>query len=170
VDRKTRLRRTGILCLHFIRNAAYYRAWNCAPNSRKKEQFWRTLNGNFIDVCVLEWCKLFGDLRAEHHWSKCISEKASFELGLYSSIGLSSSEFEVFRIDVRTYRDKFVAHLDERNQIRIPTLQPALDSARYLYEYLLSSENDGSTFGEAPTDAQAEYLRFLEEGRAAHAS
>jgi len=34
--------------MHFVRNAAYYQAWNAAHVARQREQFWRTLNGNFI--------------------------------------------------------------------------------------------------------------------------
>src|SRR5258706_16345502 len=36
MNRRTHLRRTGILCLHFVRNAAYYRAWNAAPIERRQ--------------------------------------------------------------------------------------------------------------------------------------
>jgi hypothetical protein len=168
MNRLTRLRRTGILCMHFVRNAAYYRAWNAAPAERRREQFWRTLNGNFIDICILEWCKLFGDLRAQHHWSKSITDPDAFLRGLYNHTGLNEADFEAYRVEVREYRDKFVAHLDELNQMRIPNLQPALDSVRYLYQYLLERENDVDAFQDAPRDADARYQEHLREGRGAH--
>lgn len=134
MNRRTRFRRTGILYMHFQRNAAYYRAWNAARAVRRREQFWRTLNGNFIDICMVEWCKIFGNVRAQHRWSNCVSDADKFLNGLYKPIGLSEEEFTTYLIEVRTYRDKFVAHLDGLNAMKIPQLQPALDSVRYLYQ------------------------------------
>jgi hypothetical protein len=170
MNRRTRLRRTGILCMHFVRNAAYYRAFNAAPVVRRREQFWRTLNGNFIDICMLEWCKLFGDLNAQHHWSKCVTDANAFSAGLYDHTGLNELEFEAYRIEVRKYRDKFVAHLDELTQMQIPQVQPALDSVRYLYQYLLEHEDDVNAFYDAPRSANARYQQHLHEGRGEHAA
>src|SRR4051812_44452313 len=163
MNRRTRLRRTGILCMHFVRNAAYYRAFNAAPVARRREQFWRTLNGNFIDICLLEWCKLFGDLNAKHHWSKCVTDAARFCDGLYRAVGLTAEGFESYRLEVRTYRDKFVAHLDELNEIAIPLLTPAFASVKYFYEYLLENEDDGDVFHDAPRDPMARYQEHLRE-------
>lgn len=168
MNRRTRLRRTGILCLHFLRNAAYYRAWNAAPVARRREEFWKTLNGNFIDICVLEWCKLFGDLHAQHHWSKTVTDRQVFYRGLYARTGLTKAEFEAYRVGVRTYRDKFVAHLDELNNTRIPSLQPAIESVRFLYGHLLTTEDDVNAFHDAPQDANAHFQAHLREGRSAH--
>jgi hypothetical protein len=77
------LRRVVLLCSHFMRNLAYYRTGQRFPDGWKAKPlvptapFWRTVNGNFIDVCVLEWCKLFGDkitTRADrqnnHYWGR----------------------------------------------------------------------------------------------------
>jgi len=102
--------------MHFLRNAAYYRAFNAAPQPRRREQFWRAVNGNFIDICVLEWCKLFGDLNAMHHWSTCVTDERQFCVGLYWNVGLNQQGFEDYRLELRVYRDKFVAHLDEPQQ------------------------------------------------------
>jgi hypothetical protein len=83
--------------LHFLANLAYYRAWNAARADRRREQFWRALNGNFIDIAVLEWCKLFGDLKAPHHWSKCVTDQAAFIDGLHGRTDMSSQQFEEYR-------------------------------------------------------------------------
>lgn len=168
MNRRKRLRRTGILCMHFVRNAAYYRAWNAAPIARRHEQFWRTINGNFIDICILEWCKLFGDLRAQHHWSKSVTDPKAFLEGLYEHTGLSEVDFEAYRLQVREYRDKFVAHLDELNKMQIPNLQPALNSVRYLYQFLLEYEDKVGAFHDLTRNANARYQEHLHEGREAH--
>jgi hypothetical protein len=156
--------------LHFLRNAAYYRAWNAAPIQRRREEFWRTVNGNFIDICVLDWCKLFGDLKAQHHWSKSVSNRDPFLAGLYIKTRLGDASFESYRIEVRTYRDKFVAHLDELNKADIPNLQPGIDSVRYLYDYLVTEEDDVNAFHDAPRSANARYQAHLREGRDVHSA
>lgn len=154
--------------MHFVRNAAYYRAWNAAPKVRRNEPFWRTLNRNFIDICMLEWCKLFGDLRAQHHWSKTVTDSKTFLVGLYEHTGLSEANFETYRLQVREYRDKFVAHLDELNQMQIPDLQPALNSVRYLYQYMLEHEDNVGAFHDVPRNVNVRYQEHLHEGRQAH--
>ena len=168
MNRRTRLRRTGILCLHCLRNAAYYRSWNAGPVSRRITQFWKTLNGNFIDTCLLEWCKLFGDLRAKHHWSKSVTDSDRFTSGLYQKLGMDEAAFEEFRLEVREYRDKFVAHLDELNQAQIPRLQPVIDSVRYLYDYLVQVEDDLDAFPDAPPSGRAYYTQHFALGQEGH--
>ncbi len=88
MPRKDRLRRVMILCCSCARNIAYYRvAWDeeyrhllNLPNPYPN--FWRAANNNFIDMCVLEWCKLFADMQGKHHWSKIVTSipKPVFEL------------------------------------------------------------------------------------------
>ncbi len=66
MTRRERLRQVKILCCHFLRNLAFYKAGWRKGELIFKDQFWVNANGNFIDVCVLEWCKLFGDKRGQH--------------------------------------------------------------------------------------------------------
>ncbi len=151
-----------------MRNLSYHRAWNSAKLERKKQEFWRTINGNFIDTAVLEWCKVFGDPRAMHHWSKCVGDTAKFSEGLWAVTGKTKEEFEQYRLLVRAYRDKFVAHLDDLNQMQIPDLQPALESVRYLYQYLVDSEDDVNAFVDLPQNASRYYQTHLSVGKAGH--
>ena len=49
---------------------AYYKAgYLYLQKSNVKSDFIITTWGNFIDVAVLEWCKLFGSYKDHHHWS-----------------------------------------------------------------------------------------------------
>ena len=68
MERNKRLRRVGILCCHFARNYAYYNAGWSSKGLKVKDQFWVSLNSNFIDISVIEWCKLFGDYKDKHHF------------------------------------------------------------------------------------------------------
>ena len=68
LTKRERWRRVVLLCCHFMRNLAYYRVGHPGEPRPTNREFWLTVNGNFIDQCALEWCKLFGDLRGEHAW------------------------------------------------------------------------------------------------------
>jgi len=83
---------------------------------------------------------------------------------------MTETGFEAYRLIVREYRDKFVAHLDELPTMQIPDLQPALESVRYLYTYLLENEDDGNVFPDAPRNPNAFYRKYLAEGKQAHAA
>lgn len=168
MNRRTRLRRTAILCLHCLRNAAYYRSWNAAPTVRRREQFWISLNGNFFDVCLLDWCKLFGDLKAKHHWSKTITDQPDFLHQMYGACGLNQQTFEDYRLEVRAYRDKYVAHLDEDASLSVPRLRHAIATAKFLYDYLVTVEDNVSALVDAPDTANARYREHLLEGRTVH--
>ncbi|MEO8441757.1 MAG: hypothetical protein ABI547_04675, partial [Betaproteobacteria bacterium] len=40
--------------------------------------FWRVIHGNFLDIAVIEWCKLFGSDDKEHqkaHWKNLVADK-----------------------------------------------------------------------------------------------
>jgi len=69
------------------------------------------VNGNFLDICVLEWCKLFGDPCGKHYWGKIISDRMGFFQGLLNELKMSESEFNAYVTEMRAYRDKYVAHL-----------------------------------------------------------
>lgn len=165
MTRRQRLRRVGILCCHCLRNLVFYKAgWQ---NGRLifSDQFWVNVNGNFLDICVLEWCKLFGDSCGKHYWQKVISDPATFFNGLLQELRMTETEFNSYLTEMRTYRDKFVAHLDLEEVMHIPKLAVTQKSVCYLYDYLLAHEDEGNFFVDAPTKASAFYERFAKEGK-----
>jgi hypothetical protein len=138
-----RLRRALILCVHCARNTSFYRqGWK-----RKKPvfrgQFLITANSNFLDVAVLEWCKLFGDPKGKHHWAKVVDDRSAFERTLLDDLSLTADQFAAFIKDVRRYRDRFLAHLDDDEKMNIPNLDIIIASVRFLYRYLMSNEAKG---------------------------
>ena len=128
---------------------------------KRKNQFWIGVNGNFLDIAVLEWCKLF-DRQGKHFWGKVVSDQNVFLRGLLERLGLSDVEFEKYVRQVRVYRDKFLAHLDDEERMEIPFLQTALDSACYLYDYLLDHEEIEGCFA----DNRGKSLQLYEESLA----
>lgn len=131
-----RIRRVAILCCHCLRNIAFYRAGWKQKESRIKRQFWVNANGNFLDVAVLEWCKIFADRNGKHHWKRVVSNQPSFRAGLFARLGMTKREFENYAKPILRYRNKFLAHLDEDKVANIPRLSTALRSTAYLYDHL----------------------------------
>jgi hypothetical protein len=146
VTRRQRIRRVALLCVHAICNFAYYRGGRQGNRLVRSEQFWIRANGNFLDIGLLEWCKLFADPRGSHYWEKVISNPAEFKKLLLENCSVSSSDWEKYCTEVREYRDKFVAHLDSELVAHIPSLAIAIDSTRFLLSYLNLNENQDGCF------------------------
>jgi len=122
------------------------------------------VNGNFIDICVLEWCKLFGDSRGKHSWNKAISDLETFKDRLLQNLEMTEAEFNTYVVEMKTYRDKYVTHLDSVERFNIPKLEIAKKSVIYLHSYLLSREDQGGYFNDAPRDASRFYENVFREG------
>ena len=162
------LRRAGILCCNCLRNIAFYRAWYKAGQPFSKKQFWINTNGNFLDVAVLEWCKLFADPKGQHHYAKLMPKSTDFMHDLLSSLNMTAAEFDAYVKSMKTYRDKFVAHLDQERTMNIPILGFAKKSTKFLYGHLLAQEAEKDTFHNAPRSASKFYREFLAQGRQAY--
>ncbi|QDQ24937.1 hypothetical protein FNU76_00455 [Chitinimonas arctica] len=167
MTREKRLRRVAILCCHFLLNLAFYKSGyrNGRPifKDRLKDPFWVAANNNFLDTCVLEWCKLFGDKRGKQYWGRhgIITDPVAFHDALLCAIGLTSNEFEDYIKGMQSYRDKFVAHLDLEETMEIPKLRIARKSVSFLYDYMLANENEGDYFN----DARPKAVYFYREHR-----
>jgi hypothetical protein len=175
MNRGQRLRRVALLCYSFARNIAYYRV---GQEDRSKSlvhpyhphtAFWRLANSNFLDLCVLEWCKLFGDSMGEHFWGKIVSDKQMFERELLDSVGADAVQFQEQVAAMRRYRDRFVAHLDSDLVMQIPVLKVAQDSVWFYHAFLVkheasANELDGPAY--IPNCMALGYNQCVEEARA----
>lgn len=144
---RERRRRTVILCTSFLRNLAIYRAGQTVgaqllSHEARHHQFWLQMNSNCIDICVLEWCKLFADQNGEHFWRAVVApdRHAAFENGLLQSVSMSADDFAEYVRDFRRYRDRFIAHLDRDRTMYPPVLSSAEVSVRYFFARVVSEE------------------------------
>lgn len=160
--RDERLRRVALLCLHCLRNVAFYRAGWRRKRIRIKHQFWVGANSNFIDVAVLDWCKLFADHKSKHHWKRIVLDRAKFMGKLLSALDTTEDDFRKYLLSVKRYRDKFVAHLDDDREMFPPILRPMRKSVRYFYEYLLNDPLAAKYLTDAPESAKTFYSHFYE--------
>lgn len=145
-------RRAALLCGHFTRNLAYYRAgWDEGRFIFPKNELWATLNSNFLDVAVLEWCKLFADSKAFYSWRKVIVDPQPFIPQLYQDYGASKEEWDSYLNEMRTYRNKFLAHLDNRSTMHIPSMDLAQFAIYYIYD-TMRAEQVSEVFKNLPQD------------------
>lgn len=125
-------------------------------------------NGNFLDICILEWCKLFSDTRGMHLWKKVVTDPRYFFGGLLRELKMTENDFNAYINELRAYRDKFVAHLDSEETMHIPMLTVARISASYLYDHLRVHEDEDDFFRDAPKKASMFYQHYLKEGRSGY--
>ena len=170
MTRRQRLRRVALLCLHFLRNLAFYKAGYHGRAPKRKTQFWVSANANFLDHCVLEFCKLYGEPSGRHYWQKVVTDQAAFQAGLLVALRITSNQLDAYIDDMRTYRDKFIAHLDLDEVMHIPYLRKGRKAVSYLYNYLRTHEDEGGFFANAPDTAKEFYSTMAVEGNAVYRS
>jgi hypothetical protein len=156
-----RRRRIVLLCCTFMRNLAFHRAGREAEPQREllipehpQGAFWREVHGNFFDICVLDWCKLFADHDGQHHWQRVVDNLGRFEPDLYAELGVTADEFATLVKNIKHYRDKFVAHLDKERTMLLPDLEVAERAIAFLHERLLQQADIYEGWLGLPTTAE----------------
>src|SRR5487761_1244632 len=146
MSRRDRLRRVVILCRNFAVNLAYYRVAHRPEHKplgnphNAEANFWRTVGNNFIDICVLEWCKLFAEQKGKHCWLNVVADPVHFRDKLLQHLGLDGAAFEREVEAMRHYRDKFLAHLDSEHRMSIPSLEIAKGAVWFYHDCVVRNE------------------------------
>ena len=65
--------------------------------------------------------------------------------------------WDLYHVDVKTYRDHFIAHLDDDDKMIPPRLRVALDSTVLFYQHLVANAPAGAIVGRLPRDLQTYY-------------
>ena len=132
--------------------------------------FWTTVHINFLNCCVLEWCKLFVDNKnrnpGEHHWESVVSDKVRFEAEFLQYIGHideTEKDFAYLIMVMSTYRNKFVAHFDEYNIAQIPPMDMAKDAVQFYHSYIVRNEANSGDLAGLPTDLDDYYSACYQE-------
>jgi len=166
MDRRTRLQRTSVLCQHTLRNLAYLEAMAECQESWEHAEFWIAAHNNFLDVGILEWCKLFAESTGKHYWAQSISDHPAFLVELVQATGKSDSEFSEYRDGLRRYRNRFLAHLDEDNVYRLPRMTAAVSSTKLLLTWLVEKEDNCDALPTDHVTGEVFYVHVLEHARA----
>lgn len=163
MDRNTRVRRAVIVCEHFTRNLAYYRAGWSDGKFIKDSECWKAANSNFLDICILEWCKLFGEKKGLHGWRKIYPDNKAFKQEMFASLKINQTTIDQVDGSIRHYRNKFVAHLDSDTIMKIPKLDLAKSTVEF-YHAKLVQECEGTQILQGRiTDLKPYYEKSFKE-------
>lgn len=165
MNRRDRLRRAAIVSCHCLRYLAYYRAGWDDGNLIKSDEFWKTVNSNFIDICLLEWCKLFGNHNEKHHWKNIIKNKSKFKMHMLDELNVNEKELRKHWNKVKLYRDTFIAHLDLDEIMNIPNLDLVYATVVFYYNHIQRTAADNTIFSGLPNDIGKYYQDCLTESQ-----
>ena len=157
MTRQERIKRVALLCIHFTRNLAFYRAIRDLELGKKEGDFWITMEGNCLDTAVLEWCKLFGEKSGAHSWQKISRDSDSFRSSLLSALSIDLSEWDATRNEIREYRDKFVAHLDSEHTMHIPNMRLPQGMVKFYFDQMHADDDAVDALAGVLTDLDAYY-------------
>jgi hypothetical protein len=157
-----RRRQVVKLCCSFMRNLAFHRAGlhvevksNLLNPNHPQGRFWLEAHGNFFDICVLDWCKLFADRdNGKHHWRRVVENPDRFEADLYTTLGVTADGFTALIRNIKHYRDRFVAHLDEERTMLLPALEVARGAIDFLHQRLAQEVRSYEDWQGLPTTAE----------------
>jgi hypothetical protein len=170
LTKRERLRRVVLLCVHFARNLAYYRAGH-GRLTKTSPPFWITVDVNFIDMAVIEWCKLLGDRKeskqkGKHFWAKVVTNPSHFESDMLLHLGVTADQLAAYVDKMRAYRDKFLAHLDDLYVMDIPFLDEAQAAVEFYHRYVVQHEAAPGDLAGLPTDLADYYNHCFREAKA----
>jgi hypothetical protein len=123
------------------------------------------VNGNFIDMCVLDWCKLFADESGKHYWGKVVTDAAGFKATLLRHLGLDEGQFQKKIDSMRKYRDKFVAHLDADRRTDLPTLDVAKMAVWFYHAHIVNHEAKPADLAGLPVELDVGYKQCEREAK-----
>ncbi|MBM4275174.1 MAG: hypothetical protein FJ126_04225 [Deltaproteobacteria bacterium] len=151
-----------IRLLYIIRNVACHRALS-KYKSDFKQNYWILIFNNFLDISILEWCKIFGSKIEPTHWRSLVDNHDSFRLGLLKALDIDNSNWDDYWRRVKNYRDKFVAHHENSPGItHYPELDNIIKSSFYYYSYLIEKLREIGIYYE-PDDLSDYYEHFLRQ-------
>jgi hypothetical protein len=172
ISRKAKLYNVLRLSASFVRNLAYYRVgWSEEHKhllDKGNDDFWRVVNANFLDMSVLDWCKLFGEEGGKHHWRKIVTDPVTFEAGLLAHLALDEEAFNKHVRMIRKYRDKWVAHLDLDSKGCYPALEVAKQAVWFLWAHIMKHEVEPTEFMQFTRDIESGYEHCEREADAVY--
>jgi hypothetical protein len=153
------------LCCHFVRQFAYYNATLAQYSSNDK--YWLTVSGNFIDVCVMEWCKLFGSKSKTnyYHYRNVLGDPDRFKASMLDMHALDEKSYLELWGSIKKYRDEFVAHLEKSENTPVPNMQVAGQLVDHYYRALTNEFPHLTSVIDLPKHIDQYYVKCLNEAK-----
>ncbi|WP_417345549.1 hypothetical protein [Ferrimonas sp.] len=110
-------------------------------HSLDKTDFNKTCGSCFTKTLIIQWCQIFGSRNEDIHWSKLQLPDGYpiFDRNvIVDACDLTIPEWVSYHEEMKTVRDKFIAHFD-LDQLRghIPKFEPALSVLLAYRQYLI---------------------------------
>jgi len=122
-----------------------------------KLNFWCLIHGGFMDLPCLDWCKIFGSNAEPTHWKGIVKDIDQFKKDLLKYLEITQKEWESYWFHIKDYRDKLVAHNEVKPSVeKYPSLDIALRSSYFYYDYLENLLNEGKVEPIEPLEEYSE--------------
>ena len=161
-QREILLRRVGLKCADFARQLSYHRVLNDYKDGFKL-YFWIYVFNNAIDLAVLDWFHLFGYHNDDLHWKQVVADIDAFRNQLLSHVNMTENEWKLYREEIKTYRDKDVAHIEVRPTSHVPEMSVAQKAVTYYYENVLKELTGFGDYSHWPKDLSDYHQRSMEQ-------
>jgi hypothetical protein len=165
-----RVRRTFITAHSAVKNFAYYRAARestSRANSVQQEDVHIRIVNNFLDIGVLDWCKLF--VRDERHaWNRIVphDKRDQFFTDLLAHLCIDGAAWDEYIEKCRAYRDRFLAHLDSKRTMYPPELELAIEATVFLGRFLRAHHPEASNIPPHEIDVRVGFDDAVLAGKA----
>lgn len=161
-EREKKLRKVALKCGDFARQLSYHRAINKYKDDLKLN-FWIATYNNAIDLAVLDWFHLFGYHNDDLHWKNIVTDIPRFRDELYKFLKVREDEFKAYWEEIKTYRDKDVAHIEIRPVSNVPEMTMALKAVSFYYQTVLKELSTIRNYDNWPADLMHFHCRSLEQ-------
>lgn len=126
-----------------VRSIAIKRVIDSNLDKNLYQNSWKTISSNCYDLAILEWCKIFSSETEDIHFKKTMpnDKNKKFESELYEFLEIDKDTYKSYVEELKTYRDKLIAHTDKDWHLYIPRhpyLDIALRSTFFYHKYFFS--------------------------------
>lgn len=128
---------------HFVKHLIHHRSikpW--LSRAHLSSPFWTdTSNAHLLQACIY-WCMVFGSDRTNPtHWKELSDDDSdalqeSFRADLYSSLCTTPAEWNKYREEMVSFRNKYVAHRELGHSQPVPMLDRALEVAFHYDDWI----------------------------------
>ncbi len=99
-----------------------------------------------------------------------MADPSNFRDEMFSELGINQTKLDREWGSIRSYRDKFVAHLDDEETMQIPQLDIALKTVTFYHSRVVAECNGLNTFHGLPADLNRYYQASWAEAEKHYAS
>jgi len=84
---------------------------------------------------------MFVEWNGRHHYRQVVKDPGGFKAELLRRLNMTEAEYQSYIDEMKDYRDKFVAHLDDEREMRPPNLDAAKIAVQLYHEQIVREAN-----------------------------